>query len=346
MKDKGISRNVGAGSRRPPVDGPGLDKFSRTGGSASPETGGADDASPKGERRRRRVHEDGRHFKELDEKRMKSAVMTWTMLLGGAGVAVVVVFVVFGAMRQTADKNETTARMPKMDYVPVEKPVEKKALGDAEAIALAKRAMAARTEEEVLAIIDPGTEPVGHVVDFLRSFEEKEGAITGYNWMASLDTRREDVTGVVVSTVKDGQKGNRIAMFASDGDGQWKMDFPAFARLATPSWNELLDGKVQQAVVRVYVERDQYFNGAFSEADGWICCGVASPDVEKLLFGYCKKDSPQAEALRTLLESRKMARATVVLERPEGSDGRQFVIKRVLAADWLVGDEAADSKGN
>lgn len=273
-------------------------------------------------------------------------MMIWTMLLGAGGIVVIAISVGIWLKSESDRRNDTTdTGRTTTEYIRIEEPAEKKKMGEAEAVALATKALAARAEEDILAVIDPGPVPASEVGGFLQGLQEREGTITGYDLMARLDSPREDLVGVVVSFEKDGEKANRIALFAPDGSGQWKMDFPAFSRMATPSWDDLLTGPAESAVVRVYVERDQYFNGPFSESDGWVCYGVASPDVDRLLFGYCKKDSPQDLAIRSLLDIRKMARVTVALEKAEGADSRQFVIKRVLAHDWLVGDEPADEAG-
>ncbi|RYD32467.1 MAG: hypothetical protein EOP87_12770 [Verrucomicrobiaceae bacterium] len=346
MRDKGISRNIGAGGRRPPGEDAGLGGFARAGGPVSPEAPAPTPSSEKGERRRRRMPDDGRHFKELDEKRVKSAMMLWTMLLGAAGVVVIVLFVLFW-LRPYIERRDRMAVTAAQAEAPLsmEEPPGKSRLGEKEAVALAMKAMAARTEEEILAVIDPGPVPAAEVGEFLKALATREGEISRYDWMVRLDTPREDMAGVVVSFLKEGEKGNRIALFSPEGTGRWKMDFPAFARLATPSWEELLSGEAPTAVVRIYVEKDQYFNGPFREEDGWICYGVASPDVDRLLFGYCRKDSEQARVMRAALDGRKMARVTTVLGNTEGADGRQFLIKRVLAHDWLVGDEPVDASG-
>ncbi|WAC19202.1 hypothetical protein OVA24_18405 [Luteolibacter sp. SL250] len=345
MKDKGISRDVGSGARRTRGEDPGLGGFHRASGHL-PETTTHSAPSSKGERRRRRVPDDGRYPDGKDDKRTKSAMMIWTMLLGAGGI-VVITMALFLWLKSEGDgrKDAAAAGGKAADLVRIDKPVETKKLGDADAVALATEALAARTDAEILQVIDPGPVPAAEVGEFLKVLEDREGSITGYDVMARLDSPREDMAGVVVSSEKDGKKGNRIALFTPDGTGRWKMDFPAFSRMAVPSWGDLLSGKAESAVVRVYVERDQYFNGPFSEADGWTCYGVASPDVDRLLFGYCKKGGDQDRAILSLLDIRKMARVTVVLGRAEGADGRQFVIKRVLAHDWLVGDEPADGAG-
>jgi hypothetical protein len=73
-------------------------------------------------------------------------------------------------------------------------------------------------------------------------------------------------------------------------------------------------------------------------------------DSDTIIYGYCRRDSPQAEALAKILKRLQMneknqsslSRATLVISRPEGSGNRQFEIKRVLAEDWLLTDTAFD----
>jgi len=148
---------------------------------------------------------------------------------------------------------------------------------------------------------------------------------------------------VLVTFQKEGAKRNRLALLVQDEDGGWKMDFPAFARLAVPAWNEFLDGKADSAEVRVYLAADHYYNGPFKESEGWQCYGLASPDVPDLMFGYCKSDGAQGKAIREILVNRKkMSRVTLKIERMEGAEKRQYVIKRVLAEDWATGKTPLD----
>ena len=342
MREKGISRNIGGGgSKRPAGEGPGLGNLNKV---APGDPVPAVPVDPvKGERRRRRVLDDGRHQKELDDKRAKSAMMLWTMTLGIGGLIVIILGLVFWLKPFIERRDRMAAISPDADKnVPLEESLVEEVFGEDSAVDLTKRALAARDEEEISATIDPGTMPVAEVAAFLEDLRQEDGEISRYEWMTRLDTTREEVVGVLVSFKKGEERRNRIALLSKDAGRKWKMDFPAFARLATPSWSELKTGRVNAAVVRVYVADDQYFNGPFTESDGWRCYGIASPDVPELMFGYCKTDSEQAKAINLLLDRRKMARATLGLERVEGAETRQFRIKRVLAQDWLVGDVAAD----
>lgn len=348
MKDKGISRNIGAGSRRASGEtGPG--QFQRAGIPQSapqnipPRQEGVPVESPKGERRRRKVIDDGRYYNQLDNQRMKSAMMLWTMLLGFVGIVVVILFVVFWFRPYIERRDRMAATSPEVDkFVPIEEAIQTVRPGETESLAMVKQALEARTVNEVLESIDPGNERVERVVTFLEQLEATDGKISSYKWTSRLDTNREDISGVVVTFGEGDAQKNRIALLTQDTDGKWKVDFPAFARLASPSWEDLISGKADVAVVRIYLAKDQYFNGPFQEKDGWQCYGVASPDVPELMFGYCQSGSDQDRAIKSFLGFRKMGRATVALEREEGADKRQFKIKRLLAEDWVVGEMAAD----
>jgi hypothetical protein len=83
---------------------------------------------------------------------------------------------------------------------------------------------------------------------------------------------------------------------------------------------------------------------------------MASPDNEQILLGYCRKGTPQDEAMRRIFpeastdvetaETRKIIRATLRVERPPGAETRQFEIKRVLSEDWIVSEVPFDRDGN
>ena len=104
----------------------------------------------------------------------------------------------------------------------------------------------------------------------------------------------------------------------------------------------------------VILAKDSYFNGPFKDDGKWQCFGMASPDTDKILLGYCRKDSPQAHALSRVFYQEadaqnmqnRLKRATLELQRPEGAETRQFEITRVLAEDWVLTDREFDEVGD
>ena len=133
--------------------------------------------------------------------------------------------------------------------------------------------------------------------------------------------------GVLISTNHDGKVKNRLALLTPDEKGVWKIDFDAFARTVEPSWEEIVGGRADEALVRVIVARDSYFNAAFSDDTKWESFGMASPDHDGVLLGYAATGSPQAQALGRILAeenaqegSKPMRRVTLKLKRVEGAE--------------------------
>jgi hypothetical protein len=138
---------------------------------------------------------------------------------------------------------------------------------------------------------------------------------------------------------------NRLALLVPDEEEKWRVDFAAFARLVEPSWDEILSGAAKKAIIRVYIAEDNYFNGVFSDEKVWLSVSLGSPDTPQLLIGYCKAGSPQAAALRQI-SAREVPASRTVLEirRVEGGGPRQVEITRVLAEDWVLGEDPFDGK--
>lgn len=333
-KDSGISRNVGKGRPRSSAEGPTLGHVNRM-------AVGAPNAEPAEGRRRRRISDAERLQKERHQQWTHAVMVRWTLMFGLLALVVISLFAMFWLMPYLERRKQPPPDTTRIIVSPVneegsEVPKEERTID------LAKKALGVESEEEVKELIESHPVSSGEVLEFFRKLPEEDGEVVKFDWLPRLDTDREDVSGVVVTFRKGGERRNRLALFAPDETGVWKMDFPAFARLSTPSWKDLMTGAANSAVVRVYVAEDQYYNGPFREQDGWRCYGIASPDVPDLLYGYCLVDGPQDKALNDLLVGRKAARATLGIERAKDADRRQFRIKRVLAQDWLVGDKAPD----
>jgi hypothetical protein len=168
-------------------------------------------------------------------------------------------------------------------------------------------------------------------------------------WLSSVDANGMLIDGVVVKTRKDDALRNRLALLTPDEFGKWKIDFDAFARTAEPPWDRLLEGNAPHARVRVIVAEDSYYNGPFRDDQVWACFGMASPDHDKVLLGYCRIGSPQERAMRKILEAgddlaagAAVNRVTIELKRVEGALPRQFELTRVLAEDWVMSSRDFD----
>jgi hypothetical protein len=264
-----------------------------------------------------------------------------------AAVAVIVFFLVVwirGQMRRTAPVEEVASSVQRVHVSKFPSPTEEAALD------IVKTALAVRDASEIGKYFRLRGTDAAEVVSFLETMHEHDGAISSYQWLGSMDANRMLLEGVVVKTQREDAQRNRIAFLTPDEQGTWKVDFDALARTVRPSWAALTAEDGGQGTVRVFLAKDSYFNGLFENEDEWLCFGMASPDTQKVLLGYCRRKSPQALAMEQIFRSMddihqerdKLRRAVLHLRRPQGAELRQFEITRVLAEDWVLGEAAFD----
>ncbi len=213
---------------------------------------------------------------------------------------------------------------------------------EADALRCVKRAMANRDPSAVQGLFHPGVADPAEVVEFCRATELRDGPIERYQWLSSMDAHDVLLEGVLVVFKGGEQPIERLALLTPDAEGNWKVDYDAFARSVKPSWDVLLGRRddvpsPKRALVRVFVAKDYYFNGPFRDEAEWVCYGIASPDIDELLRGYCRVGSPEQLELENLLaDGERMRRATLELTRVEDAEARQFEITRILAKDWVM----------
>lgn len=206
-----------------------------------------------------------------------------------------------------------------------------------QALEWVRRALINRDPNKVESLFRLGATPHAEVIGFLQSLEGKDGQISRYDWMSSMDTDGILLEGVQVFFTSGNHPSERIAFLTPDLLGSWKVDFDAFARVVEPPWSEILDRRADEALVRVQVGRDVYFNGPFRDESQWVCYGMTSPDIDVTLMGYCRIGSVQADAMELLFSSGVTnSRATLKIHRVEGGESRQFEVVGVMAGDWVV----------
>lgn len=214
-----------------------------------------------------------------------------------------------------------------------------------EAIAMVKQALAIREPEKIAGYFGPDEAPPQEIIDFLQGMDASDGKLDDMRWLGSVRTTTIPLEGVLL--IFKGETGlkRRLALLTPDPMGKWRIDFDSFTRKATPSWTDLLEKHLPVGVVRVYVTKDNYYNGPFTDDKIWLSCAINSIDSEENLRAYCKIGSPQAAALKWMLSKEaKIVRATLEIRRVEGAESRQFEITRVLAEDWVMGPTPFDEK--
>lgn len=219
------------------------------------------------------------------------------------------------------------------------------------ALALVKQALAVRDAAGVAQFFHHRQASPDAVIRYLMQLEAAQGGDRKLKWLGNMDTAGRRVEGVMVTGTEDGDNCQRLILITEQSAGIWKVDFEALARPIDPPWEQLIDGSVTEVQAYVLLERDYYayYNGPFADEAQWACFCLVLPDHEGDMFGYCRRDSAQHEAIERILrvdgdplQVPGTARAVVVVRKREGADQRQFEIVRVLAGDWLLTDAAFD----
>ena len=315
---------------------------------------------PKGMLRKRRrgasKHGNG------DTKKQKLVIMTWSLVFAAVVVGIVIVLM---ALRLHSSSREKIAGMPTSES-PGNDLQEDSRLGGTGsgkgeiseddkrvvsrfpspskdvALSLVKRAMLIRDPAQVEESFRVGSATPAEVAGFLKDMAVTDGPIKGYDWRSSMDANGLLLDGVLVTTKIGDKQRNRLALLTPDDKGTWRVDFEAFARTVTPSWNEILSGGAGKGIVRILFVKDNYYNGPFGDESQWTCFRLGSPDLNDDILGYCPTHSPQAAALELILANapsrskrKSPVRAVLEIQRTKGAEARQFEITRVLAEDWV-----------
>jgi hypothetical protein len=206
-----------------------------------------------------------------------------------------------------------------------------------DSLELVRRAVTNRDLASVSTLFRSGTASPSEVVGFLDSVACRDGEILRYDWLSSMDKDGLLIEGVLVVYQGVEKPVERLAFLTPDDAGTWKLDFDAYARRVEPAWPDLLEKGAEQALVRVMVAKDVYYNGPFGNDKEWACYGIASPDMDELLRGYCRIGSPQAAAMERLFKNgEKLSRATLEIRRVKDAGERQFEITRLLGSEWIL----------
>lgn len=115
-----------------------------------------------------------------------------------------------------------------------------------------------------------------------------------------------------------------------------KIDYHAYARTCSHSWDELISGKVPEAPeMRLALRMDNFYLGEFQDDSVWQCFRGVSPELEEQLSLYLRLDK-LPENLKRIMNRGKLVRATVSLKSVGNSHERkQFEISNIHHLSWL-----------
>lgn len=328
MKTQDIQRGISSSRRRGSGDAPDIGRVSRLRGDPNPQT-------------------DTRRLRRRGETRLNAArkrtLLIWSVMLGCMTLAVLCV--AFSLWIQSREPTEVTATNSGETEARERIASKFPSPSREQALEQVKLALTNRNPGLLASLFRMGDASSAEVLDFLQSSEQQDGSLVRYDWLSSLDADGLLLEGVLVVYTKHEKPVERIAFLTPDESGNWKLDFESFARSIRPSWKELLGKQADEALVRVLVGRDYYYNGIYSEKE-WICYTIASPDMEELLRGYCKVGSPEAERMQGLFtQGQKPSRATLEIRHRMEAESKQFEITRLVARDWVVAESPARRAG-
>ncbi|GAA5131701.1 hypothetical protein JIN84_07065 [Luteolibacter yonseiensis] len=340
MKSDDFQRSVRSSKNgRSEGDAPNIGKVGRMPGTGLPRTirrkrRGEGGGSASGEIRKT---DRGREFR-------RKVILMWSLLLSGL-VLVILGVSVWLWIRPNMERREVARRPAALakedEFIRPAIP----SLPEADAIALVKEALTVREPERISEYFRLGESSPEAIVAFLKSLDQVDGVVSKVYSIGSIDGNGMAVDCLIVAFKGTELPRNRVAMLTPDEAGKWKVDFDAFARTVTPSWDEFLEKGAKSARVRIYAAADSYYNGVFRDETQWVCYGLASPDTSRILLGYCRQDSPQAAAMASIFRKNpSMNRATLEIRRVEGGDSRQVEISQVVAEDWVVGSKPFEDR--
>lgn len=323
MPDKNFSRAGSGDSERKLGEAPNLGRVARTPLSAVP--GG----------RRRRTH----------RKRKSNAARKWTLVLSFVLILAMSAFFVRHFREKVAKAREADGPSILATAFQERKTLELPHLDRQEALAFVKAAFAGISVEAVddYFVLSPADNP-GNAIDALQHIRETEGTITEYEWLGQRFSNGSTIAEVI--TRMSGTDGNksRVAQLVFGADRKWRVDLDSYLRKCVPEWTEILSGESDKCLVRVFVGRDTYYNGAYSDEEKWQSFTLASADDENFIYAYVKKGSAQERALRKIFESgADVNSATLMIAPVADARNRQFEITSVLAEGWVVGESRFDA---
>ncbi len=235
----------------------------------------------------------------------------------------------FDASPITAPSNKTVAALGPDDFISKAEPIVWKGPQPND---VANRFMAATTHEERLKWIrDP--EQDGPLMEefFLNGPGKDEVPL----WQSPDPEPKLDEGVLFIQNVQMRNGAIRNVCIPFDDAGVAKVDFRAYARYCSDSWEAVMSGKLERAgEMRVILSPDHYYNREFADDEQWISFVADSPEMEASIFLYARRNDPAlAEFLRNPLV--RSQRFTISIARSgESHKNKQFILANVIRAGW------------
>lgn len=148
------------------------------------------------------------------------------------------------------------------------------------------------------------------------------------------------LTGFVVS-FPSGNLGLLEVVGTPDGP---RVDWDAFARYGTASWDGLLSGEAERAQVRVFCQPSTESPAPFDVPEKWTPFSLTSPDLPQGVLGFTQVGSVRDTMMKQVVLGTPNYRQRFTLEilRHEGKNGPLFEITRCIAVGWVTEEQAVE----
>lgn len=123
-----------------------------------------------------------------------------------------------------------------------------------------------------------------------------------------------------------------------------RVDWDAYARYNTASWEDLLSGKSETAVVRVFCAPSSERPEPFGDQGKWTSFRLSSPELPQTTLGFAEVGSVRDKLMKQVILGTPDYRQRFVLEivRHEGKEEPLFEITRCMAVGWILGEEEVE----
>ncbi len=179
-----------------------------------------------------------------------------------------------------------------------------------------------------------------------RLAEYPEEARAGVGEIQRMLGHQGDGANPVTAFVVAFPSGNvRLLEVVGTPDGP-RVDWDAYARYGTASWEDLLSGKAEQALVRVFCEPSSERLEPFGDQGRWTCFRLSSPDLPQAALGFAEVGSVREKMMKQLILGTPNYRQHFVLEivRYAGKEEPLFDIRRCMAVGWILGERAVEEE--
>ncbi len=205
---------------------------------------------------------------------------------------------------------------------------------------LAKAFLAETDPEKRLAWVRNAEQVKARLADFPEEARSAAGEIE--KTLGHQVDGGRSVTGFVVEF----PTGNlRLLEVVGTPDGP-RVDWDAYARHCSASWDDLWSGEAKRAVVRVFCEPSTERPEPFEDQGKWTCFRMSGPELPRAALGFATMGSVREAKMKQVILGTPKYRQRFTLEivRHEGEDEPLFEITRCLAVGWILSESAVEDE--